>query len=112
MKKFVLIAALLAFGFTTQAQTETVDIKTSAICGMCKKAIERELAYEKGVKTAKLDLKTKVVTVEYDPAKTSPDKIKERITLTGYNADTMERNAKAYDKLPDCCKDGAHEDGH
>lgn len=108
MKKFVLIAALLALGFSTKAQTQKVEIKTSAICGMCKRAIERELAYEKGVKSSNLDLDTKVVTVEYDPAKTNPEKIRERITLTGYNADTKERDTKAYNKLPDCCKDGGH----
>lgn len=112
MKKLVLSFIILFFSLATYAQTEKVEITTSAICGMCKRAIEKDLAFEKGVKSSSLDLKTKVVTVEYDSKKTNPDKIRTRITKVGYNADTFARDQKAYDKLPECCKDGAHEDEH
>jgi copper chaperone CopZ len=112
MKKLVIIFAFVAFGVAANAQTEKVEIKTSAICGMCKDAIERDLAFEKGVNSADLDLETKIVTVEYNAKKTNPEKIKTRITKVGYNADDKKRDPKAYAKLPACCQDGGHDDDH
>lgn len=112
MKKLIFVIALAAISFTVEAQVEKVEIKTSAICGMCKNTIEEDLAFEKGVKSSDLDLETKVLTVEYNSKKTNADKIRTRITKVGYNADSFKRDAKAYDKLPDCCKDGGHDDDH
>ena len=108
MKKLVMMFALVAIAMVANAQTESVEIKTSAICGMCKSTIERALAYEKGVEKSSLDVKTKVVTVQYDASKTNPDKIRQCIAKAGYNADDVMREEKAYSKLSDCCKDGAH----
>lgn len=110
MKKVVIIFAFVAFGVAANAQTEKVEIKTSAICGMCKNTIERDLTFEKGIKTAELDLDTKIITIEYNSKKTNPEKIRTRITKVGYNADDKKRDPKAYKKLPDCCKDGGHDD--
>ncbi len=60
---------------------------TTAQCGMCKTRIEKALHNTKGVKDADLDLKTKIVTVEYKTWKTSPDQIRKAITDVGYDAD-------------------------
>ena len=110
MKNLAIVLSLVAFGFVAKAQTKKVEIKTSAICGMCKSAIERDLAFEKGVKSSDLDLDTKIITVEFNSKKTTPDKIRTRITKVGYNADDKKRDQKAYDKLPACCQDGGHDD--
>lgn len=112
MKKLAIIIILITFSIVVNAQIEKVEIQTSAICGMCKNTIEEDLAFEKGVKSSDLDLETKILTVEYNANKTDADKIRTRITKVGYNADSLQRNLKAYDKLPDCCKDGAHQDDH
>lgn len=112
MKKIVLVIALMSFGISVRAQIEKVEIKTSAICIMCKNTIEEDLAFEKGVKNSELDLDTKILIVEFNPKKTDPGKIRTRITKIGYNADSLKRDAKAYEKLPFCCKDGAHQDEH
>ncbi|MEO9870764.1 heavy-metal-associated domain-containing protein [Ekhidna sp.] len=85
-----------------------VEIKTSAICAMCQYALEKDLAFEKGVKEATLNLDDKVMTIFYNPKKTNAKTLRERITLVGYHADTLARNPVSYDKLPMCCKDGAH----
>lgn len=87
-----------------------VQIKTSAICEMCKEAIEYDLAFERGVKSAILNLDDKVVSVIYNEKRTAPDVIRKRITMVGYHADSLKRDPDAYDKLPECCKDGAHSD--
>lgn len=108
----ILIALILICGVRLNAQDHKVEIKTSAICEMCQYAIEKEMAFEKGVKSAELDLDTKILTVFYKPKKTNADKIRKRVSLTGYHADSVKRDPEAYEKLPDCCKDGAHANEH
>jgi copper chaperone CopZ len=112
MRKIVLVIVLMTVSIVLKAQSEKIEIKTSAICGMCKNTIERDLAFEKGVKSSNLNLETKILTVEYNAKRTSPEKIRTRITKIGYHADSLKRDAEAYVKLPLCCQDGAHQDDH
>lgn len=106
----LLTALFLVFGLTAWTfaddKEKEVKIKTSAICEMCKERIERNLAFEKGVKEATLDVETKVVTVKYNPSKTDVSKIKSNITKTGYDADEVAATTEGYNKLPSCCKKG------
>ncbi len=104
----ILIIALAGFFSPAMAATDTLKIKTSAQCEDCKERIENQLNFTKGVKNAKLDLTTKVVTVVYDPAKTNPESIRIAITKAGYDADSLPADKKAYNKLPKCCKKGGH----
>ena len=87
-------------------KTETIEIKTSAVCGMCKNTIETALSKVKGVKSSNLDVASKVVTVVYKTADVTPEQIRIAITLAGYDADDMPADAKAYDNLHGCCKKG------
>ena len=105
----VLVAMLSVFGFTASAQKTTIEIKTSAVCGTCKSSIEKALKSTSGVKSAKLDVKTKVVTVTYDAGKTDPAKIREAISKVGYDADDVKADPAAYSKLHECCKKEGHE---
>jgi cation transport ATPase len=70
----------------------------------CKARIEKALAYEKGVISSNLDLKTKEVTVEYNSQKTTPDNIRVAISKVGYQADDLKADPFAYEQLPPCCK--------
>lgn len=107
---FSMAIALVSFGVQAQNKNEqTVKIKTSAVCGMCKKTIEKAMAYEKGVKESSLDVKSKVLTVVFDSKKTDAAKIKKAVTETGYDADELPAQEKAYKKLNDCCKKEAGE---
>ncbi|MDR6560564.1 MULTISPECIES: heavy metal-associated domain-containing protein [Arcicella] len=111
MKKNILALILLLVSVLTFAETpktETVKIKTSAICEMCKERIEKKLAFTKGVSESNLNIesKEKIVTVTYNPKKTSVEKIKKAIADVGYDADEVTANAKGYEKLPSCCKKG------
>lgn len=113
--KNILLATLLGMSFLgLKAQkndkNQTVEIQTSAICEMCQYAIEKEMAFEKGVTEASLNLENKVLTVKYNSKKTDADKIRKRVSLTGYHADEVKRDPEAYENLPLCCKDGAHAD--
>jgi periplasmic mercuric ion binding protein len=109
MKKIIAFTILfVSISFTGFAQekkkTEEISIKTSAVCGMCKSSIEKAMAYEKGVKKSSLDVKSQTLTVVFDPRKTNAGKIKKAISETGYDADDMPANPKAYDNLNACCK--------
>ncbi|QNF34279.1 heavy-metal-associated domain-containing protein [Adhaeribacter swui] len=107
IKSILTIVALLGFTFSGQAQDknpEEIKIKTSSVCNMCKKTIEKSMAYEKGVKSAILDVDSQVLTVAFFPSKTNPDKLRKAVTLTGYDADQVPANERAYNKLEDCCK--------
>ena len=83
---------------------EQVQFKTSAVCDMCKARLEKSLAYEKGVQAAHLDVPSKVLTISYNAAKTSPAALQAAVQKTGYDADQLSADARAYDRLPDCCK--------
>ncbi|RZK23649.1 MAG: copper chaperone [Hymenobacter sp.] len=115
---FSLLTLLSASGFAAQAQTapvaaaataktkgsEQMQFKTSAVCDMCKARLEKSLAYEKGVQAAHLDVPSKVLTVTYNPAKTTPTALRTAVQKTGYDADDATADARAYERLPDCCK--------
>jgi len=111
----LMIVAIVLIGNTIYAQVKKADkfseikIKTSAQCEKCKATIEKALAFEKGVKSSDLNVNTKVCTVKYDPAKTTPDKIRIAISKAGYDADAVKADPKSYAKLSPCCKnDGKH----
>ncbi len=88
-------------------KTETVEIKSSVVCGMCEERVTSELAFEKGVKDVKVNLETKLITVTYRTNKTDKEAIKKAITKIGYDVDDLLADDKAYEKLPACCKKDA-----
>jgi copper chaperone CopZ len=110
LKKIVLLgvaAILILFIHSAKAQDSTttvLKIKTSAICKMCKKTIEKALANESGIIKSDLEVKSKIATVTYNPKKTTPEKIRKAIADSGYDADDVPANPKAYKKLENCCK--------
>jgi mercuric ion binding protein len=120
LSSFVVALLLLVSSQTAFAQAkakgganEQVQFKTSAVCDMCKARLEKSLAYEKGVQAASLDVPSKVLTVTYRPDKTTPDALRTAVQRTGYDADNVTADARAYDRLPECCKktNNVHSDG-
>ncbi|GAB3574915.1 hypothetical protein GCM10027578_38250 [Spirosoma luteolum] len=110
------LTSLLLTGATLAAprddRDKEVKLKTSAICGMCKARIERNLSFEKGVKEADLDVKSKVVTIKYNPAKTDVARLKANISKTGYDVEEVAADPVGYNKLPSCCKKESAMDHH
>ncbi|MEI6456309.1 MAG: heavy-metal-associated domain-containing protein [bacterium] len=110
IKIIMILAILLVTGLTGLAQekkTDTISIKTSAVCGQCKDRIETGMAFEKGVKDVKLDVDTKMATIFYATSKTTPDQLRRSISKLGYDADSISADPAAYKKLPACCKKDA-----
>lgn len=108
----MLLGNLFASAPTRDDKEKEVKIKTSAVCGMCKARIERNLAFEKGVKESSLDVKSKIVTIKYNPSKTDVAKLKANISKTGYDAEEVAADEAGYAKLPSCCKKGGMEMDH
>ncbi len=85
---------------------ESISVQTSAVCGDCKKRLEHEISFEKGVKSVELDNETKVLTIKFKKGKNTKEDLKKAITKVGYDADEMLADQKAHDALPKCCQKG------
>jgi copper chaperone CopZ len=104
----ITIIAILAFVFTSNtnaqsATTKTETIKVSGNCDMCKARIEKA-AKTDGVSKAEWNKETKLLAVTYDPAKTNTEVIGKKVAAAGHDTEKIKAEAKAYDKLPGCCK--------
>ena len=97
---------MVMFVGLSYGQKQTAVIQTSAECGACKKRIETNLNYAKGVNFAELDMETKKVTVKFNTKKISLSEVKKIISETGYSADDVPAVPEAVEKLPTCCKPG------
>ncbi len=104
MLTFFISASNSLFAQSAQTGKNYVDIKTSAQCGTCKNAIEKAVYNVDGVKSATLDLETKIISIKYDVAKTNVEALKTSIVNIGYDADDIPADAKAYENLHFCCK--------
>lgn len=103
---FFLTALMMIGAKNSVAQHSSVRTGEFAImgsCSMCRKAIEAA-ALKKGVKYARWDESTGVLTVKYDSARISADAILRSVAYAGYDNSNYLAPADAYDKLPDCCK--------
>jgi periplasmic mercuric ion binding protein len=103
LKTLFLLFFIANIGFAGD-NPQIVKIKTSAVCGMCKRKIEKNLVFEKGIEDVNLDIPSKIVTVKFNSKKTSIAEIKKIIANTGYDADEVTSNPEAYEKLSSCCK--------
>jgi copper chaperone CopZ len=114
MKRSIIMILVLFLAVTTTAQqaqdttkkqgVQELRIKTSAVCDMCKETLEKAMAFERGVKSSNLDVESKMLSVQYDPKKTTPEKIRKAVSAAGYDADDVPADPRAYDNLDPCCK--------
>ncbi len=65
-------------------KTSTVVFATNLHCDKCKKKIEGNIAYEKGVKDLKVDVARKTVSVTYRTDKTNSETLRQAISKLGY----------------------------
>jgi copper chaperone CopZ len=106
MRLLLFLAALISLTAVAPvtAPPAKAKIKTSAVCGMCKDAIESALLELPGVESAELDLTTRKVKVKYDKDQISLAQLRQGIAAAGYDADDVPALPRAYDALPGCCK--------
>ncbi len=72
---------------TEVKKTEEVTFSVSMKCENCVKKIRENISFEKGVKSLNISLEEKKVTVVYDPAKTSGEKLASAIRKLGFKVD-------------------------
>ncbi|MCS6904205.1 MAG: heavy metal-associated domain-containing protein [Bacteroidia bacterium] len=109
---FMGFASIAPLGVITKAVTKTIEqtkrltiaVRSSVQCKMCVQTIEKRLLEEAGVEKVSVDLKKRIIRVEYDPEQTDSEKIKLAIARLGYDADDFPANIQAYNALPFCCK--------
>jgi copper chaperone CopZ len=99
MKTKSIFIALFTFIFVSGmfAKNEKVVFSVSMDCISCQKKIEKNIAFEKGVKALDVQLEANTVAVTYDDSKTDIAKLQKGFKKIGYEA--VEINAEA------CCKD-------
>jgi periplasmic mercuric ion binding protein len=110
MKLFlaVMLAVFVSMNMTAQTAAKTAKNKTETIkvlgnCSMCKDRIEKAAKTE-GAETASWDAKSKLLTVSYNPSKTSTDALAKKMASVGHDAGKYKADDKVYNALPGCCK--------
>jgi cation transport ATPase len=110
MKILLLFTALLLSSASAWGQkSDTLVVATSSKCSMCKRTLETALIREPGVNSVTLDVKSKQLTLAYNPRTTTPAKLRTAVTNVGYDADSLVANQKAHDRLKPCCRKDAAE---
>ena len=119
LKIFLPVFALFLFFSAAQAQkpsgmvkktakavapvAETATFKVLGNCGMCQKTIQGAAATA-GASKADWDKETTMITVVFDPARTSVDAIQKSIAQAGYDNDGYKGVEEAYNNLHACCQ--------
>lgn len=90
----------------------TVQLRVEGNCALCKKRIQ-EAAKGRGVTTADWNMKTKMLSLTYDPKKTTEAKVQERIVGVGHDTELKKADDDVYEKLHSCClyRDASTEEG-
>lgn len=83
-------------------QTKTETLKVLGKCDICKSRIEKAVKTE-GVTKAKWVSSTQLLTITFDPSKTSSDLIAKRIAAAGHDNEKFKASDEAYASLPGCC---------
>jgi periplasmic mercuric ion binding protein len=110
---FLLIAVLAVFLSTNSfaqshdhskmSATKTETIKVLGNCESCQARIEKA-AKVPGVTKASWNMKTKMLTLVYNPSKVKSEDVLKKIAAAGHDAGKFKANSKAYNALPSCCK--------
>lgn len=116
MKKVTfLLAALFCTLFASAAnETDTMIVRIKAMrCEDCAHKVNVALHKDEGVEGLEFNLERRTVIVEYNPAKTNPEKIKEELNATGrykpsaYDKNEVIRRGMGLQMSDMCCQDCA-----
>jgi len=89
----------------TKSGNEKVVFDVNMHCGSCQQKIEKNIAFEKGVKAMEVSLENKTVALTYDASKTSPEKLQASLVKLGYTASVKADKACAGEVAKAGCKD-------
>lgn len=106
----VLFTVVLVLNATAQTHdhskmttTTKETFKVLGNCDMCKARIEKTVKAE-GATSADWNVKSKMLTVYFEQAKTSVDGLSKKLAAVGHDTEKYKADDKAYDALDACCK--------
>lgn len=101
--KTLIAVAVLAFAPLGFAQeTQEAQFTVYGNCGMCKSRIEKAVTI-KGVRYAKWNKSTKMLTVAYTTPGMTVDSLQRRLAAVGHDTETYKAPDSVYAALPACC---------
>src|SRR5215471_6233259 len=108
--KYILIPIFIFIRVASLAQKDipaskdtTVTFKVYGVCAaLCKPRIETA-SKGKGVQSALWNVDTKMLTLVYDPTKTTLDKVQKHILDAGHDVENKKAKEIIYKSLPPCC---------
>ena len=108
MKNKILVTLFCAiFSFAANAQgKESIKKETVKVygnCEMCQSKIEKA-AKDAGATVATWDVDKKILSVSYNPSKSSIQKIEKAVAASGYDTEHEVATTDAYNNLPGCCQ--------
>lgn len=94
----IIMLCLVSLSLSTYAQDKKekkndkkeVTFDVSMTCDNCKKRIEKNIAFEKGVSDMKVDLPGKTVMIVYQANKTNQENLQKAIEKLGYEVKVHE----------------------
>jgi copper chaperone CopZ len=94
----ILMAVFFTATLNTQAHAkkaneEQVKFNVNMTCQSCVNKIEKNIAFEKGVKKMNVDLASKTVTLTYDPKRTDVQKLQSGFSKAGFLATVASEKA-------------------
>src|SRR4030095_4406308 len=100
---FFFFISITSFGQSNLSSDTTVSFKVCGVCAsLCKPRVEAA-SKGKGVKSALWNVDTKMLTLVYDPSKTTSDKVEKRILDAGHDVENKKAKDIIYKSLPPCC---------
>lgn len=99
-KNFItlLMATMLAifpvFAQKSNLNRATIVFNVAMDCHSCQQKIEKNIAFEKGVKALDVSLQKQTVQVTYDTRRTTVEKLQEAIKKLGYEAKVQQDERK------------------
>ena len=113
MKSFFISIACIMITVVAFSQHDTTIIfKVYGVCdALCKPRIEAA-AKGRGVQSADWNADTKMLTLVYDPSKTTIEKVQQRILDAGHDVEDKKANDAVYNALPTCCAYRQEDDMH
>ncbi|MEP7237073.1 MAG: TonB-dependent receptor [Ferruginibacter sp.] len=107
--KYLVLVCLIFSGIKVYSQDKkilmpdtAVSFKVSGVCVQCKERIEKAVKI-KGVKSGVWDIETGLLSLVYNPAQVSIDKIESRIVAAGHDLENKKSVTAVYNALPKCC---------
>lgn len=103
--KRLLLSLLVVLGSSlavvAQDVTET-EFRVAGNCGQCKTRIEKTVSI-KGVKFARWNKNTKMLTVAFVSTAVTVDSLQRRLAAVGHDTDALKAPDAVYETLPACC---------